>query len=226
MIRRILFATLFVVAGHLLPATASASVVYQFLGITAALPPVPPFLPTGAPPHFEAFTLTTPTFLLVPTGPPEHVHSLLITVFDSCVSCSSPPAVFFTNFIPTSGGIQSAQIQFDDINNVGYAYSFLPGAFSTIGIHTTAQFDAVNGRSFGPFENSGILFVIAVPAPSSILLVILGVAMFLGFGCPRKEKLPSLGGWERLFGSDPRPGRFVPLQNMSATRLTRARVPR
>jgi hypothetical protein len=189
MSRRILFGTLFIfiVAGHLLPASARASVTYQFLGITAALPPAPS-LPLGSPPHFEAFTLTTPTFLSVPTSSPDHPNVLQIPAFqlDSCLNCSFL-GVFLQNFIQTETGFPNvAQIQFDDVNDVGYAYFFLPGAFSTLGSHTTAQFDALHG-TLGPFENTGTLFVTVVPAPRSILLVIVGVALLVGLGARRRS---------------------------------------
>jgi hypothetical protein len=171
-----LLRSLTVLLGLLLagPLEASASVVYQFLGITAALPP-DPLHPTGIPPHFEAFTLTTPTFLPVPTSSPEHGTFLQIKAFDSCVSCSFL-GVFLSIFIPTNGGNQNAQIQFDDIINVGYAYTFLPDAFFTLGSHTTAQYDAVHG-SLGPFENIGTLFVTAVPAPPTGLLIALAIPL-------------------------------------------------
>jgi hypothetical protein len=166
---------LLVAGGHLLPARASATVVYEFLGITAAVPPTPN-LPSGVPPHFEAFTLRTPTFLsnlLGSSGRPTNFKP------DSCLNCLFGPDLGLS--------ADTASIQFNDALNIGYSYFFLPDAFSTLGSHTTAQYDAVNGP-LGPFENTGTLFVtllvtaVPVPGPSSLLVMIFGVAVLVGFG--------------------------------------------
>jgi hypothetical protein len=175
LLRALLLASL-VLSGPLVASPARASVVYQFLGITAALPPNEVH-PRGDPPRFEAFTLTVPTFLPVPTSSIGDFHFLQITEFDSCINCSGL-GVFLQNemFGSLSNPIFSATLQFDDINDVGYGYFFLPGAFSSLGNHTTAQFDAVHG-TLGPFENIGSLFVTAVPAPPTDLLLTLAIPL-------------------------------------------------
>ena len=88
----------------------------------------------------------------------------LVVSFDFCLHCVDALGLFFANeFDP----FPNSELQFDDENNVGYAYLFPLNAFSESGIHLT-----VGAGNFG-------VLIVRTPMVRSLFLLSVGVCLLL-----------------------------------------------